>query len=211
MKSTGSRQKRVGIVSADPLRVVGIQAILEESTEFEVIALSAPSALQAPGLEVVVIDSGATDYLFPLIDGFRSGRPNIRLMVMGSETDLELIEQVIAAGARGYLHHAASESEVRLAIEAVADGSVWAPRKVLARLLDRPQGPPRPMIHEVPRFTRREREVLNLLAMGFPNRNIGEALGVDEGTIKAHVGRLMRKVGVVNRTALTMLTVREPM
>jgi DNA-binding NarL/FixJ family response regulator len=55
-----------------------------------------------------------------------------------------------------------------------------------------------------PEFTKREREVLKLLVQGFPNREIARAMGVDEGTIKAHVGRLMRKLGVANRTALTM-------
>ena len=53
-------------------------------------------------------------------------------------------------------------------------------------------------------FTKRELEVLSLLVLGQPNRQIASRLGVDEGTIKAHMGRLMRKAGVDNRTALSM-------
>jgi DNA-binding NarL/FixJ family response regulator len=55
-----------------------------------------------------------------------------------------------------------------------------------------------------PRFTARERQVLSLLREGQPNREIADALGIDRGTVKAHIGRLLRKVGVSNRTALTV-------
>ena len=58
-----------------------------------------------------------------------------------------------------------------------------------------------------PRFTEREGQVLRLLVAGSPNREIASALGIDEATVKAHVGRLMRKVGVTNRIALTMQAV----
>jgi len=58
-----------------------------------------------------------------------------------------------------------------------------------------------------PKFTERENQVLQLLVAGRPNREIAEALGIDAATVKAHVGRLMRKVGVENRIALTMQAV----
>jgi DNA-binding NarL/FixJ family response regulator len=90
-----------------------------------------------------------------------------------------------------------------MAIDMVRDGSVWAPRKVLSRLLDEPRGegksPAAP-----PTFTSRERQVLKLLRAGQPNREIALALGIEEGTVKAHLSRLMHKVGVNNRIALTV-------
>ena len=90
-----------------------------------------------------------------------------------------------------------------MAIETVRDGSVWAPRKVLSRLLDRePRNPDG--TEQRPRFTARELEVLTLLREGHPNRELARMLGIDEATVKAHLGRLMRKVGVSNRIALTM-------
>jgi DNA-binding NarL/FixJ family response regulator len=191
-------------VSADPLRVVGLQAILEGEAGLAVLPLTAPGALQTAGLELVLIDSGATEHVFELIADFRSGRPALRLLIMGPDAGPEHIERVIGAGARGYLAHRASEEELRLAIEAVLEGSLWAPRRVLARLVDHPRVPEPPVRLATPEFTKREREVLKLLVQGFPNREIARAMGVDEGTIKAHVGRLMRKLGVANRTALTM-------
>jgi DNA-binding NarL/FixJ family response regulator len=98
----------------------------------------------------------------------------------------------------------AKESEIRMAVDMVRDGSVWAPRKVLARLLDRQPGAHRPSPSAQPRFTARETEVLKLLRSGHPNREIAQSLGIDESTVKAHIGRLMRKVGVSNRIALTV-------
>ena len=89
-----------------------------------------------------------------------------------------------------------------MAIDMVRDGSVWAPRKVLSRLLDAPPGKKSPATP--PAFTPRERQVLKLLREGQPNREIALALGIEEGTVKAHISRLMHKVGVNNRIALTV-------
>ena len=88
-----------------------------------------------------------------------------------------------------------------MAVEAVSDGSVWAPRKILSRLLDRATAAPLPAAAEV-HLTRRELEVLSLLLLGLSNREIAHALDVEQATVKAHLGRLMRKAGVTNRTAL---------
>jgi DNA-binding NarL/FixJ family response regulator len=125
--------------------------------------------------------------------------------VIGLEDDHEYIQRIIGAGAKGYLTHGAKESEIRMAIEIVQDGSVWAPRKVLARLLEA-SGETQGGLGE-PKFTQREQQVLRLLVAGSANREIASALGIDEATVKAHVGRLMRKVGVTNRISLTMQTV----
>ena len=227
------RRTRIGLVATDPLRLLGLEAILASGAEaganagtnagsdeqphagFEIVSLADPGAVASHSLELVLIDSVATAHLFELLAEFRQGRPRLHLIVLGSQTDLDHIERVIGAGARGYLRHTATESELKMAIEVVLDGSVWAPRKVLSRLLDRGQkerdeSASAALAAEtpaMPELTRRESEVLKLLMEGHPNRDIALALGVDEGTVKAHLGRLMRKLGVGNRTALTMQVV----
>jgi DNA-binding NarL/FixJ family response regulator len=77
---------------------------------------------------------------------------------------------------------------------------------VLARLLEASAGERRNATPE-PKFTEREAQVLQLLVAGRPNREIAEALGIDAATVKAHVGRLMRKMGVDNRIALSVQAV----
>jgi len=194
--------ERIGVVATDPLRVLGLKAIFDDSAR-EMVQLSVPGALDDANLSLVLIDAECTDHLFELMATFRQVRPQLKLIVLGNQASPEYIERVIGTGAKGYLSLNASEAELRTAIEMVRDGSVWAPRKVLSRLLDCQRGgglSPGARPH----FTPRERQVLDLLRDGQSNREIAASLGIDESTVKAHLGRLMRKVGVSNRIALTV-------
>jgi DNA-binding NarL/FixJ family response regulator len=195
--------ERVGVVATDPLRVVGLNAIFADSMQIEIVPLSVPGAMDDANLALVLIDAQCTEHLFELIASFRQIRPMVKLIVLGAETSQEYVQRIIGEGAKGYLPLTAKESEVKLAVEMVRDGSIWAPRKVLSQLLDRQPGPAKSLASP-PKFTRREIEVLRLLREGHGNREIAASLGIDEGTVKAHIGRLMRKVGVSNRIALTV-------
>jgi len=195
---------RIGLVATDALRIVGLRTILGDGEICEIVPMSPPLAADTSRLALALVDSSATVDVLELLAALQRLRPQLAVIVLGNETDSEHIERVIGAGAKGYLSHAANETELRAAIEAVLDGSVWAPRKVLARLLESSRHKPVAADHPPVRFTKRELEVLRLLVLGHPNRQIAAALGVDEGTVKAHMGRLMRKAGVDNRTALSM-------
>jgi DNA-binding NarL/FixJ family response regulator len=200
----------LGLVATDPLRILGLQTILSQVTEggpVEVVLLSVPGALDASGVSLILIDAACTEHLFELLATFRRTRPHLRVIVLGLEEDHEYIQRVIGAGAKGYLAHSAKESEVRMAIQIVQDGSAWAPRKVLAKLVEVSSETARGGGGGDPKFTERERQVLRLLVAGHPNRAIAEKLGIDLMTVKAHVGRLMRKVGVENRIALSVQAV----
>jgi len=202
---------RLGLVATDPLRILGLQTIFSQAeaggAPVEIVLLSVPGALDASGVSLILIDAACTDHIFELLATFRRTRPHLRLIVLGLEEDHEYIQRIIGAGAKGYLAHTATEREVRLAIEIVQDGSVWAPRKVLAKLLEESSEAERGSAAKEPKFTERERQVLRLLVAGHPNRAIAEELGIDLITVKAHVGRLMRKVGVENRIALSVQAV----
>ncbi|WP_348268445.1 response regulator transcription factor [Edaphobacter paludis] len=205
-ETTSEGYLRIGLIATDPLRIIGLQTMFSESGT-EVIALSMPGALDASGVSLILIDAGCTDHLFELLATFRRRRPRLRLIVIGVQEDHQYIQRVIGAGAKGYLTHTAKESEFRLAIQIVQDDSVWAPRKVLARLLESSAADTASAAMEsAPKFTEREGQVLRLLVAGSPNREIASALGIDAVTVKAHVGRIMRKVGVANRIALTVET-----
>ena len=177
---------QIGLVATDALRIMGLRTILGDGETCEIVPLWPPSAVTATALAVAIVDSSATGDVLEVLSAFRRLRPLLCVIVLGQETDPEHIERIIGAGAKGYLSHSANEAEVRMAISVVLDGSVWAPRKVLARLLG---------------ATRHETAAV--LQFGGPSQ-IAAALGVDEGTVKAHMGRLMRKAGVDNRTALSM-------
>jgi DNA-binding NarL/FixJ family response regulator len=203
---------KLGLLATDPLRIMGLQSIFsEDQARFqpvEIVSLSVPGALDASGLSLILIDAACTDHIFELLATFRRTRPHLRLIVMGVEEGHQYIQCIIGAGAKGYLPHSATGDEVRMAIEIVQDGSVWAPRKVMAKLLELSAGESgQPRTVSEPKFTAREQQVLKLLAEGHPNRAIADELKIDLSTVKKHVGALMRKVGVENRIALSVQAV----
>ena len=190
---------RVGVLSGDPLRVEGLRALLGDFCDL--LPLTAPDTLREGDLSMVLIDTREDD-LFTMMAAFRRARPGLRLIVLGSKTDPAYIQRVVAGGAKGYLQYTATPREIVMAVEVVADGSIWAPRKVLASLIDTiaPDDPRPPEI----KLTPREREVIDLLIDGRANREIAATLGVETKTVKSHVGRLLQKFGVANRVALTV-------
>jgi DNA-binding NarL/FixJ family response regulator len=186
------------------MRVEGLRAILGDGQRCDMVTLWPPSAAAAANLALAIVDSSATHDVLEVVVTLRRLRPQLGVIVLGQECEMEHIERVIGSGAKGYLTHSANEAELKMAVEVVLDGSVWAPRKVLARLLDQTLQEGNTASHAFVVFTKREQEVLRLLVLGHPNRQIASLLGVDEGTVKAHMGRLMRKAGVQNRTALSV-------
>lgn len=204
---------RIGLVASDPLRLVGMEAILSDLPGMEAVPLELDQIASAGNLAVLLLEArSGGDALPDLINRLRREHPQLRIVVVGEGLDPLLIESVIGAGAKGYLAETASEAEIRMALEVVLDGSVWAPRKVLAKLLEggssssssTPSGD-----SIVKRMTAREREVLELLMDGRSNRAIAEALGIDEATVKAHLGRMLRKTGAHNRVELTLRAIEE--
>ncbi len=202
-ESPTPRPAAVGLIARDPLRIEGVRTLLEDNAACRVTLLKAPRAKDLADLDLVLIDTTATDHLFALLGAFQRMRPLLRLLVVGETDDIEWTEEVLAAGAHGYLSHVSTSSEFLRAVEVVRDGSIWAPRKVLARLLERARRK-QETASETTLPSRREREVLRLLLNGRSNQEIASHLQVHVGTVKSHLARLMRKAGVNNRTALTL-------
>ncbi len=202
------RTRRFGVVAADPLRVLGLETIFADADGIELIPIDGQGAPSSSQLDLIFVDASGTDHLFELLASFQRSRPRVKVIVIGLDADPDYVQRVIGSGAKGYLTHGSSTSEIRMAVDIVLDGSVWAPRKVLARLLEANRRAEAEAAAAPPRFTPREEDVLRLLVAGRSNREIASALSVDEATVKAHVGRLLRKVGVENRTALTMATMQ---
>jgi DNA-binding NarL/FixJ family response regulator len=140
----------------------------------------------------------------------------VKPVVMGEPLTPEQIQAVIGAGAKGFLLRSAGENEISMAVEIVLDGSIWAPRKVLARLVEAGTAgaegtvPARAKTESVEEMiTGREREVLHLLMNGRSNREIAAAMGIEQATVKAHLGRMLRKTRAKNRVELTLRAMEE--
>jgi len=197
---------RVAVVESDPLRFIGFRALFDNDSDFELIAATLPElATTTANTDLVLLGSRGSQNLFDLMASLKASRPDLRIIVTGSGADDETILKALAAGAKGYMDEAAAPAEFSQALHIVHQGSVWAPRRVLSMFIERVTSSPG-RIFPAGRvtFTDREKEVLELLVAGRSNKEIGSALGIEERTVKAHVAKLMRKVGVQNRIALSV-------
>jgi DNA-binding NarL/FixJ family response regulator len=195
----------VAVVESDPLRFVGFRALFEAEHEFELTSASLTELRTRTDVDVILLGSRNGQNLFDVMAGLKAARPDLRIVVTGSGADDETILKAVAAGAKGYVDEAASPAEFVQALHIVHQGSVWAPRRVLSMFIERVTASPG-RIFPAGRvsFTDREKEVLELLVAGRSNKEIGSVLGIEERTVKAHVAKLMRKVGVQNRIALSV-------
>ena len=204
-ENTPQPRLHIGLIDFEPLRVAGFESVFDNDPEVEVVATDAPGALADEDLQMVLLGLHNPSDSFEILARLKAARPKLKLIVMGSESDDETIISAIGAGAKGYLEERATPEQVRQCIEVVESGSIWAPRRVLSSFVDRMlHASEKPVLRHGFKFTDRERAVLRLLVAARSNREIAEALGIEERTVKAYVARLMRKVGVENRIALSI-------
>ncbi|HLJ85918.1 MAG TPA: response regulator transcription factor [Candidatus Angelobacter sp.] len=196
---------QIAVVENDPLRFVGLRACLGAESGLELFSTTLADIRSQTNIDLVLLGNHGGPSLFEVMATMKAARPDLRIIVMGSGMDDENILKAIAAGAKGYIDEAAEPGEFMQAIRIVNDGSVWAPRRVLSLFIERVSGSPSSIFpggHLM--FTDREKEVLEMLVAGRSNKEIGAPLGITERTVKAHVAKLMRKVGVQNRISLTV-------
>jgi len=204
------RPIRVGLLADEPIRLEGLTSIFDQpSLEGQAPLLPVigklDELLNGANLEYLVVDLNSYVRGLETLESIRRTRPSIRLIVIGPEGNDELVMESIIAGARAYLDSSAGPQTVRQAIDVVTSGSIWAPRRILSKLIDRLLSVPDANVSNVnPYLTVRERQVLDLILLARSNREIARQLGIEERTVKAHVGSLMRKTGVDNRIELSM-------
>jgi len=206
----------IGLVSDEPIRIEGLKSIFDLPAQDGYAPLipitgSLQEMLGLASLEYLVVDLHSSQAGLPLLDMIRRERPSLKLVVIGPEGNDELVMESIIAGARAYLDLTADTSLVRQAIDVVTSGSIWAPRRLLSKLIDRLLKVPDSSLTGALHLTAREREVLDLILLARSNREIARHLGIEERTVKSHVGRLMRKTGADNRIELTMRAMNLPL
>jgi DNA-binding NarL/FixJ family response regulator len=199
---------RVGLFAAEPIRLAGLRSILEEMRGLALLEADPDGLAQIDSLDVAVISVTWPEEAMAAIHRLRAAQPHIRTVVMTTECDDESIIAAVSAGAKGYLLDSATPEEVMQAIEIVASGSIWAPRHTLSMMVDRMLAHGSLTPHSAPQFTQRELEVLQLLVSARSNREIAQALGIEVRTVKSYIGRMMKKAGVGNRTALSVHAAR---
>ena len=153
------------------------------------------------------------DLVMPKLDGvgamreLRARVPESRVIVLTSFLDDERLLPAIQAGAAGYLLKNSEPAELVRAIRAAHGGETIIDPTVASRLVQTIADGRRSAADQA--LTRREREVLELIARGRSNKRIAFELGISEKTVKTHVGHVLAKLGVSDRTQAALLAVRE--
>jgi DNA-binding NarL/FixJ family response regulator len=208
---------QIGLFSDEPIRLEGLACIFDQPSsngEAQLMpVIGTLEQLQARhSIEYLVLDLQCSSIGMETLSSVRRARPSLKLIVIGPEGDDELVLQAIMGGARAWLGSTASPEAVRMAIEVVTGGSIWAPRRLLSKLIDRLLKVPDPAVSTAnPYLTEREKQVLDQILLARSNREIALQLGIEERTVKAHVGRLMRKTGADNRIELSMCALHRPL
>jgi NarL family two-component system response regulator LiaR len=181
----------------------GLRTFLELQDGIEVVGEAGDGAEGVAAAERLRPDVILMDLVMPRLDGVGAMRelrrrlPSARVIVLTSFTDEEKLLPALQAGAAGYLLKNAEPAELARAVRAAEAGEALLDPSVAARLLAsiaEPADSPREVL------TPREREVLALIGRGYANKRIARELGIAEKTVKTHVGHVLAKLGVSDRT-----------
>lgn len=198
---------RVVIVDDHPVVRDGLAGMLAGAEDLEVVGQGSNGREALVLVEELNPDVVLMDLRMPLLDGIAATEalvlhhPDIRVLVLTTYDTTADVRSAIAAGASGYLLKDAPRTELFAAIRTVAQGqTVMAPgvANALARTSEDPVSP----------LTEREVAVLELIAEGSSNREVGQTLYISEATVKTHLIHIYDKLGVDSRTAAVTAALR---
>jgi DNA-binding NarL/FixJ family response regulator len=183
----------------------GLSQLLGSLDDLEVVGTASDGQEALDAVGEFMPDVVLMDLSMPQLDGVEATRlilaeqPEAKIVVLTSFSDRDRVSDALAAGAVGYLLKDCEPEDLLAAVRSAAAGHVPLDPRV-ARVLLPSASSGRPEDAMSPR----EVEVLRLVAQGLANKQIGRALGISERTVKAHLGRVFRQIGVADRTSAAL-------
>jgi len=183
----------------------GLATLVDAAADLSVVGQAADGRAAIELAGQLAPDLVLMDLSMPVMDGVEATRgvlevsPQTRVVVLTSFSDRDRVNEALAAGAIGYLLKDCEPAELLAALRSAAAGNVPLDPRI-ARVLLPTSGAPRPGDG----LSTREREVLEHVAEGLANKQIGRRLGISERTVKAHLGRVFREIGVADRTSAAL-------
>ncbi|WP_433335689.1 response regulator [Spirillospora sp. CA-294931] len=200
---------RVLVVDDQTVVREGLVLLLELLPGIEVAGSAGDGERAVELTEQLRPDVVLMDLRMPRVDGvaatrmIKAARPEVEIVVLTTYADDESIFAALRAGARGYLTKDAGADEIARAVEAVRGGASQLDPAVQRRLIEAvaaADGPPRGGRPDLPdNLTRREAEVLALIARGRSNAEIAADLFISEATVKTHINNLFAKANLRDR------------
>ncbi|MFI1415949.1 response regulator [Streptomyces sp. NPDC020707] len=205
---TGGGAVRVVIADDHPMYRYGLAAVLAADGSADVVAEAGDGDGLLAAVERTAPDVVVTDLAMPGLDGTAATRallarhPALGVLVLTMHEDDEALFGALRAGARGYLLKDADSADIVRAVLTVAAGDAVYGRAVAHRIIAFFTGTHRAYAAQVfPELTEREREVLDLVALGHGNHQIAGRLVLSEKTVRNHVSAILFKLQVSDRAA----------
>jgi two-component system response regulator NreC len=200
---------RIALVEDHHLVREGLRLVLAGVGGFEIVGEAAnrdgaAEMVAATRPDVVLLDLTLPEGDgLPLIRSLRVTHPSLRVIVLTMHSDPETVRQALAAGASGYLVKGAHLQELIAAIRAVSRGERYLHSSVTGAVVDDSV-----RWFQTGRISAREREILSLLASGYPAAEIGRRLDISVHTVRRHIANLSSKLGIRGTVALTRYAIR---
>ncbi len=205
---------KVAILDDHNMVLRGIETMLEDSDTIKVIATynrgrqllenisnDLPNVLL---LDINLPDSNGMDICKELT----KKHPELAIIALSNYSETGFIKNMLRNGAKGYLLKNTDKQELITAITIVSKGTNYLPRSIQDILLNDSIGNPS-QVTFIPKLSRREKEVLNLIAKEHINQEIAEILFISTKTVESHRNNLIQKLGVRNTAGLIRLAVEK--
>jgi len=198
---------RILIVDDHEITRVGLRTTFEPEPDLAVVGEASNGAEALAKMAVLDPQLVLMDVRMEKMGGIEACReiksryPDVRILMLTSYTDEDAVISSILAGASGYLLKHLSRAELLRSIRLVAAGQTLIDANATQQALDR--------ISQMPgwELTEREREVLTLIARGYTNKQIADALTVTEKTARNHVSHILEKLGLSRRSEAAVFAV----
>jgi DNA-binding NarL/FixJ family response regulator len=203
---------RLLIADDDDLMRAGLVELLTADTTIEIAGVAATGRQAVAETRRLTPEIVLMDVRMPDLDGIAATReltrtvPEVKVLVLTTFEQDDYIFGALRAGASGFLLKRTRPEDLIAAVHTIAAGDALLSPSVTRRVIDRMARQPVPDTSTVDVLTQREREVLRLIARGLANREIAQALVVEESTVRTHVKRILMKLGLRDRVQAVIYT-----
>ncbi len=192
----------------------GLRALFQSEAEIELVGEAGDGEETLQRVVQVRPDIILLDITMPGLNGIEVTRqlrtlvPQSRILILTLHEGVSMLREAIGAGASGYIPKRAVDVELLNAIHCVARGEMYVHPSMTQALLKDMSPQPSPPAGEFAALTRREIEVLRLVAQGYTNRQIAKTLTLSVRTVDTHRANLMNKLGLNNREELVRYAIQ---
>ena len=191
----------------------GLKSLLELDDDIKVIAEAVDGRDCLDKLDVYKPDVLLLDINMPNMNGLevlkelKARKSKVKVLVLTVHSETEYLMKAVDIGINGYVLKDSESAELKKAIRAIMDGETYIQPSLIpalnAKRLERNEDE-----EKIDSLTRRELEVLKLLAIGMYNKEVAEKLEISERTVKNHVSNIFKKLEVTNRTQAAVFAIR---